>query len=162
METNSITQVATGILVMSCAASVFTGAAISFMMRLPGGYHQEPFWLPASIAVGSGSTITTIAYVLAEKSGFFIWQVMALGAACGILGAWGHALLASRENNSARPRKPTRKSCADRQAHLANGDGSARHHARQRVLITPIRRPRAETFAFSNAGSAGPSASRPS
>ena len=159
METNSITQVATGILVMSCAASVFTGAAISFMMRLPGGYHQEPFWLPASIAVGCGATITTIAYVLSEKSGFSIWQVMALGAACGILGAWGHKLLASRENNSAHPRKAARKARADRPVHLASGDASS---ARQRVLITPIRRPRAEAFAFSNAGSAGPSASRAS
>ena len=143
-------QGVSGTLVMSAVASVFAGVSISFMMKLPAGYHQDSFWLPALISFGSGATITTIAYVLAEKSGISIWQAMALGAACGVLGAWGHTLLASRENNGARPRKPARKACVDRPVDLASGE----IYARPSIVITPICRPRGETSGFPNAGSA--------
>ena len=147
-------QGATGILVISAGASVFAGAAISFMMKLSAWPQREPFWLPASISVGSGVTITTVLFVLAEKSGFSIWQIIVLGAASGILGAWGHTLLASRENNSARPRKPARKARTDRPVHLAIGEVYARQNARPRIVITPICRPMGEASAFSNAGPA--------
>ena len=88
MVTSLFVQGVGGLLVLSAVAALFVGAAISFVMKCSAGPHQEPFWLAAVISASSGATIASVAHVLAETSGS-IWAVMAIGAACGILGAWG-------------------------------------------------------------------------
>jgi hypothetical protein len=107
METNLFMQGVSGLLVLSALAALFVGAAISFVMKCSAGPHQEPFWLAAVISAGSGATISSVANVLAETHGCSLWSAMAIGAACGILGAWGALHFGSlREKTSS----PTRNS----------------------------------------------------
>ena len=96
-----------GVLVLTAVAAMFVGAAISFVMKCSAGPHQEPFWLAAVISAISGATIAAVVHVLAETHGFSIWSVLAIGAACGILGAWGALRFGSLRE---KPAPPTRNS----------------------------------------------------
>jgi hypothetical protein len=105
METNLSMQGVSGLLVLSALAALFVGAAISFAIKCSAGPHQEPFWLAAVISAGSGVTIAAVANVLAETHGFSIWSAIAIGAACGILGAWGALHFGSLREKPSSPKR---------------------------------------------------------
>lgn len=82
-----------GVLATALAASVLIGAAMYLLKRHIPSNHQDPLWLVIVISAGCGILIPTVTHVLGDASvnntaSFLIWQVMALGAACGALGAW--------------------------------------------------------------------------
>ena len=142
-------QISNSLPAIAVAASVITGATISFIIKFSEGPHRSPLGLAIAISASSGATLTAVVHVLNESCRGSLWPVMLIGAAGAILGAWGHTLLASRSNHSGSSRPySAKKARAVRANYLASDDVSARG-ARNKILITPISR-RGKTFPLSD------------